>query len=296
MFSSTNMAENNDIGLDWQDYEEITKYIYEMLGAGYGIKIRSYGSKSKILGKSGVKHQIDVLTEQIDGDKLLLTAIECKFLKKKVTKEVVMKLSETMRDADIASGVIVTTIGFTPDTLTFADHLGIKLVQLREAGQDEPNGGHIDIGTLEINIDAFLTRPKIVSIDLGSIQITDEDELMRLRFPGHAFVLTPDGRKLAFDQIVNTYCKEVGRREQLLKTITLAFPHVTGKLIRNYCDAEVEIEKMEFSGFLVESDESTKRTFQLVDQVWMIMKEIFEKNSFKLSKGGLLFRDHGDNK
>lgn len=290
------MAEDNDIALDWKDYEEITRYIYEMLGAGYGIKIKSYGTKSKVLGKSGVKHQIDVLTEQIDGDKVRLTAIECKFWKTKVTKEVVMKLSETMRDSDIASGIIVTTTGFTPDTLAFADHLGIKLVELRETGQNDDNSGEqkIDIGILDIHINATLTRPKIVSIDLGNVQITDEDELMMLRFAGHGFVLTPDGRKIDFEQIVNTYCREVGRREQLLKTITLAFPHIKGKLIRNYCDAEVEIEKMEFSGFLVESDESTKKSFQLVDQVWMIMKEIFEKNTFKLSKGGLLFRDTGD--
>ncbi|MBB6240020.1 hypothetical protein HDC90_004682 [Pedobacter sp. AK013] len=287
------MAEDKDIGLDWKDYEEITKYIYKMLGAGYGIKIRSFGSKSKIQGKSGIKHQIDVLTEQINGDKTILTAIECKFLKKKVTKEVVMKLSETMRDADIASGIIVTTTGFTPDTLTFADHLGIKLVELREVGQDDTNGRQIDVGTLEVNLGVTLTRPKITSIDFGSVQITDQDELMMLRFPGHAIIMTPDGRKIAFDQFVNTYCKEVGKREQLLKTITLAFPHVKGKLIRNYSDIEVEIEKMEFSGFLVESDESTKKSFQLVDQVWMIMKEIFEKNTFKLSKSGLLFRDTG---
>lgn len=287
------MAEDNDLGLDWKDYEEITKYIYEMLGAGYGIKIRSYGSKSKIQGKSGIKHQIDVLTEQINGDKIILTAIECKFLKKKVTKEVVMKLSETMRDADIASGIIVTTTGFTPDTLTFADHLGIKLVELRQVDQDDTNGGQIDVGILEVNLGVTLTRPKITSIDFGSVQITDQDELMVLRFPGNAIIMTPDGRKIAFDQFVNTYCKEVGKREQLLKTITLAFPHVKGKLIRNYSDTEVEIEKMEFSGFLVESDESTKKSFQLVDQVWMIMKEIFEKNTFKLSKSGLLFRDTG---
>ena len=289
------MAEENDTALDWKGYEDITKYIYEMLGAGYGIKIRSYGSKSKIQGKSGVKHQIDVLTEQTDGGKMLLAAIECKYWKKKVTKEVVMKLSETMRDADIASGIIVTTTGFTPDTLTFADHVGIKLVELREACENNGSGEQqIDIGILDIHINATLTRPKIISIDLGRTQITDEDELMALRFPGHAFILTPDGRKIAFDQFVNIYCREVGKTQQLLKTITLRFPHITGKLIRNYCDAEIEIEKMEFSGFLIESDESTKKSFQLVDQVWMIMKEIFEKNTFKLSKSGLLFRDNGD--
>lgn len=285
------MAEENNTDLDWQAYEEITKYIYEMLGAGYGIKIRSYGTKSRIQGKSGVKHQVDVLTEQLVGDKIALTAIECKFLKKKVTKEVVMKLSETMRDADIASGVIVTTTGFTPDTLTYADHLGIKLVELRQTEESE-----VELGTIEINVNAILTRPTIASIDLGHVQITGEDELMRLRYPGQAYILTPDGRKIAFDQIVNTYCKEVGRQEQLLKTITLRFPHVQGKLIRNYCDEVVEIENVEISGFLVESDESTKKSFRLVDQVWMIMKEIFEKNTFKLSKGGFIFRDSGDHK
>ena len=289
------MAEDNDIALDWKGYEDITKYIYEMLGAGYGIKIRSYGPTSKIQGKSGVKHQIDVLTEQIHGDKLILTAIECKFLKKKVTKEVVMKLSETMRDADIASGIIVTTTGFTPDTLTLANHLGIKLVELREAGENNGSGEQkIDIGILDIHINATLTRPKIISIDLGSIQITDEDELMALRFPGHAFILSPEGKQIPFDKYVNTYCIELRNKDQLLKTIAIAYPPVKGKLIRNYCDAEIEIEKMEFSGFLVESDESTKKSFQLVDQVWMIMKEIFEKNTFKLSKGGWLFRDNGD--
>ncbi|MBB5440602.1 hypothetical protein HDC92_004305 [Pedobacter sp. AK017] len=289
------MAEDNNTGLDWKGYEEITKYIYEMLGAGYGIKIKSYGTKSKVRGKSGVKHQIDVLTEQIVGDKVLLTAIECKYLKKKVTKKIVMELSEIMRDADISSGIIVTKTGFTPDTLTYADHLGIKLVELREAGQNEKKGGeNVEIGTLEINARITIKRTKIVSIDLGSLGITDEDELMMLRFPGHAFILTPDGRKIAFDQFVNAYCVEVGKREQLLKTITLAFPHVNGKLIRNYCDAEAEIKKMEFSGFLAEIDASSKKSFQLVDQVWMIMKEIFEKNTFKLSKGGLLFRDAGE--
>jgi len=288
------MAENNDIGLDWKGYEDITKYIYESLGSGYGIKIKSYGTKSKVTGKSGVKHQIDVLTEQIDGDRVLLTAIECKYWKKKVTKKIVLELSGIMRDADIASGIIVTKTGFTPDTLTFADHLGIKLVELREAGRDDTNGGQVNIGTLEVNAKITLRRPKIVAIDLGKVQITDEEELMMLRFPGHAFILTVDGRKFPFDHIVNTYCVEVGRRAQLLKTITLAFPHVAGKLISNYCDGEVEIEKMEFSGFLVESDESTKKSYQLVDQVWMIMKEIFKKNTFKLCKSGLLVQDIRD--
>jgi hypothetical protein len=207
------MAENGNTGSDWKGYEEITKYIYEMLRAGYGIKIRSYGPKSWIKGKSGVNHQIDVLTKQTVGEKVQLTAIECKCLKSKLTKETVMKLSETMRDADIASGIIVSKAGFTRDTLAYANHVGIKLVELREATKSDNSGKQeIDVCTLEIDARVTIKRAKIISIDLGSIQITDEDELMTLRFPGHAFILSPDGRRIAFDQFVNSYCMEVGKR------------------------------------------------------------------------------------
>jgi hypothetical protein len=61
-----------------------------------------------VRGKSGVKYQIDVLTEQVDRERCLLTVIECKFLEKKVTKEIVMKISSIMIDASIASGIIVS--------------------------------------------------------------------------------------------------------------------------------------------------------------------------------------------
>ena len=47
--------------LDWKTYESITKYIYETLGEKSGVKIKGYGNRCKVPGKSGVIHQIDVL-------------------------------------------------------------------------------------------------------------------------------------------------------------------------------------------------------------------------------------------
>lgn len=105
--------------LDWKEYEAITQYIYGALGAQYNIKVKAYGRDCKIKGKSGVEHQVDVLTEQFDGERPLLTAIECKYWNKKVNKDVVMKLAETMLDSDIASGIIVCKTGFTKDTVTY---------------------------------------------------------------------------------------------------------------------------------------------------------------------------------
>ena len=55
-----------------------------------------YGRNCKIKGRSGVYHQIDVLTEQLGGEQYLLTAIECKYWNKKVNKDIVMKLSKIM--------------------------------------------------------------------------------------------------------------------------------------------------------------------------------------------------------
>ena len=71
------MVNEGSKDLDWKSYEEITKYIYNVLGAEYGIKVKAYGKDCKVQGKSGVKHQVDVLTEQLHGEDYLLTAIEC---------------------------------------------------------------------------------------------------------------------------------------------------------------------------------------------------------------------------
>src|SRR5437868_11506271 len=97
--------------INWEEYEAITKYIYGALGEQHGIKVIGCGRSCTVKGKSGVTHQIDVLTEQSDGEKTRRTAIECKFLKGKVTKDTVMKLQGIMEDTGIESGIIVCKTG-----------------------------------------------------------------------------------------------------------------------------------------------------------------------------------------
>jgi len=80
-----------DNELDWQEYEAITKYIYGALNDQYGVKVKDFGRNCKVKGKSGVEHQVDVLTEQFDGERHILTAIECKYSRKKVNKDIVTK-------------------------------------------------------------------------------------------------------------------------------------------------------------------------------------------------------------
>lgn len=271
--------------LDWKGYEEITKYIYETLGQKYGIKINRYGKDCKVKGKSGVEHQIDVLTEQSDGKALHLTAIECKYLTKKVTKEIVMKLHSEMRDADIESGIIVCKSGFTKDTLAYAEHVGIKLVELREVAVGEMgNEQTIDIGTVQAFTEAIIRRPIIIKIDFGSEQIIDEREIMAMHY---AIIQTSEGEKVPFRHYMTSFNEELHRQPPLQTTFE-EYQSIIGKIHREY-KKDINIAKISFSGFLIEVDGNTNRSFGLIDQVWMIMKEIFEKKSYLVSESGMIY-------
>lgn len=280
------MESGSNKELDWEEYEAITKYIYETLGAEYGIKVVGYGRDNKVVGRSGVKHQLDVLTEQIEGEGVHLTAIECKFLKKKVTKDTVMKLRSVMDDANISNGIIVCKKGFTRDTLTYAEHVGIKLVELWESEKEDVN-----LGILKSFIKCTVTRINIVSIDLGSIRITNENEIMSIRCGNYASIITWDGKEIPFRNYVDAYCDEVNRLGGLLNTVTVNYPPVKGKLVGVYTDKQPEVEKISISGFRFKMDKSSHHSFEIIDQVHMIMKEIFENEGYKLLKSGILLKD-----
>jgi len=169
---------DNNSNLDWKGYEEITKYIYQTLGKKYGIKIKGYGKDCKIKGRSGVRHQIDVLTEQPHSTGTLLTAIECKFMKTKISKDTVMKLCEIMQDTNISKGIIVSKEGFTKDTLAYAQHRNIELVHFREASQQDTDGNrNVHIATIDFHINAIVTTPTVSSIDFGIEQVTNPQEI-----------------------------------------------------------------------------------------------------------------------
>ena len=118
--------------MNWESYEELVKDIYQLLGRSSGVTIECWGYSCKVLGKSKVNHQIDILTSHSDGIHTYKTAIECKYWDRKVPKDDVMKLSEIISDADIEKGVLVSKSGFTPDARRIAKSKNISLVELRK--------------------------------------------------------------------------------------------------------------------------------------------------------------------
>lgn len=275
------MSQKNE--LDWVEYEAVTQYIYGALGEKYGIKMIGSGRNCKVRGKSGITYQIDVLTEQSDDEKKHRTAIECKFLNEKVTNDTVMKLQCIMEDAGIESGIIVCKTGFTRDTLTYADHKGIKLVELREAGENDKDFQRtLDIGLLDIGMKMMVSRANITKIDFGTKVISGEDEVMAMHY---AKLHNTYGKEIPFSGYITIFSDELKSRGEQLKTVTIDVP-TDGKLYWRLPGNNIAVEKIAITGFFSKTDQSFTRSFRLTDQVWMIMKELFDNRNLGMSKSG----------
>lgn len=278
------MSENNEI--NWQEYEAITKYIYESLGTQYGIKTIGHGRDNWITGESGVKHQIDVLTEQLSGGERLLTAIECKYIKQKVNKDIVMKLSEIMLDADIHQGIIVCKSGFTRDTVTYAEHKGIKLVKLWEAGEnDDEHRREVEIGSMVLNIQNSITRPNITSIDFGKRTVEFDPSKGAVYYWK---LYDASGNEYPLKPLLFGFADKLVSQGVLLKNKTVDYT-LSGNLFLKLNDELIPVNKLSVTGFLSIENKNITKSFKLTDQVWLIMEELFDGRRLTMSKAGLIW-------
>ena len=273
--------------LDWKTYESITKYIYETLGKQSGVKIKGYGNTCKVIGRSGVSHQIDVLTTHSDGSHTYDTAIECKYWKQKVNKDVVMKLSAIMEDAGISKGIIVTRSGFTKDGSEYAKFKNISLAILREWNENDHDSTpkEMEWGVLQINLNIKVTRPKLLQIDLGNNQFLDvQDEFDLFNY----YIELKDGKRVPFDDYVTDFRHDIANQNRMGVEITKSYKLPGSQIFRRGISESVELDMVTITGVLTQNDESKNLEFKLVDKVWLIMKSIFDERSFSFSENGLI--------
>ena len=273
--------------LDWKKYESITKYIYETLGKQSGVTIKGYGNDCKVAGKSGVSHQIDVITSHTEGSHTYETAIECKYWKKKVSKDIVMKLVQILEDTGISKGIIVSKSGFTRDGIQYAKHTNIEIVHLREYEDKDLQGSSkkIDIGTLNLNIKIHRTRPEITSIDIGDnrkIEIKDEFDYFDFT------IILKNGNQVAFYDYVNDFRKQINRLNDKTKPLTGKYKVPESKLLNRQTGEKVDLDDILFTGQLTESDDDRNLKYTIVDKVWLLMKSIFEERTFSFSENGII--------
>lgn len=279
------MSEANN--LDWKTYESITRYIYETLGKQTGVKTIDYGNTCRVTGKSGITHQIDVLTEHSDGIHSYKTAIECKYWNKKVNKDIVMKLSETIEDARINKGVIVSKNGFTKDGLEYAKYRNIGLVELREiATKDLQNTSkEMDIANFYINIKSSVTRPVLLKIDIGDnreIPITHEIDFFNFSIIGE------NEKSVPLIDYINEFRIDVSHQNKLNEKITKRFENTRGVLFNRQTKEKIKIDGITITARLTNIDTSKKMQFTLFDKVWLIMKSIFDERTFTFSENGFI--------
>ncbi|MFH7001609.1 MULTISPECIES: restriction endonuclease [Flavobacterium] len=277
------MFENDN--LDWKKYEVVTKYIYETLGKESGVKIKGYGNGCKVKGKSGVSHQIDVLTSYSDGIHAYQTAIECKYWQEKINKDIVMKVAEIIEDAGINKGVIVSKKGFTEDGINYAKYKNIGLVELREAEekiyfQDKSKANSVDVSDFK----STLLRPEIL---YATIDLVDKVEKEREQIKiSQSLIVLSDGTQIPFEHYANMFKKELHIQKKIFQTITKSYELPGASLLNKRDNISVKIRSVVFTGVLIQRNADLK--FSLVDQVWLIMKSIFEERSFIISKNGVI--------
>ena len=264
--------------MNWQLYEETVKDIYEKLGESSNIEILGWGPDCKVKGKSSVDHQIDVLTSYSDGVHLHRTAIECKYLSDKVSKDVVAKLSEIIEDAQIGKGVVVSKSGFTPDAVTFAKYKNIGLVELREPVDDDWQGR---IRTIHINM--HITAPEVYDHEFIWDDIGDQIEEINIKaLTSDVLIHTPDGVSTSLHELTNSKPRNASREGEV-DSYSVPFPAGT-TLSFLASESKVPIREIRFKiRYEVATEEIEIRG---EDHVFMIMRAIFENRRFVISPDG----------
>lgn len=266
--------------MEWQDYEEITRHIYATLGKAHGVKIEGYGKDCKVKGRSGVEHQVDVLTSHSDGIHIYKTMIECKYWEQHINKDIVMKVAEVVDDAGLNKGIIVSKYGFTPDAISYARFKNIGLVELRKPTDEDWKGRVRDI---RVNLHMIL--PEITNLELILMQSAEIPRWLESKLNRNPELLSvkyPDNTITSLETIIEGFCSELSKKtenETLVKN--LSFDAGT-LLLYDPTNETIPIGGIKINGIL----KVAKQTIDIRgdDHILMIMKSIFENKEYAVTK------------
>lgn len=116
---------------DSRRYEAFVRDIVEAIGGLSGLDASTVHHDVKVVGRSTVAHQIDVLWEFSVGDEPRRTVIECKCLRRPVGIGAVREIDSTVRDLGPGTrGIVASWSGFQSGALTLARATGIRLVEI----------------------------------------------------------------------------------------------------------------------------------------------------------------------
>ena len=263
--------------MDWLTYENTTKSIYEILGQQTSVKIVGHGGKFKVKGKSGVEHQIDVLTSHSDGIHDYYTAIECKYWNKNIDKDIVMKVKDIVEDCNFNKGIIVTKKGFTPDGQTYAEFVNIGLVILREPTEEDLKGRTRKVILIAHNHVANVTKFENDNLEVykdisGPIQTN------------RYFYIFKDGKKRTIQDYISDFQTKL-LNENILEEITEEIDFGYSVLLQDISGNNIaKVKGIRMSGKV----DVTTSTTEVVNEnnIFLMMKSIFEGKTYAIYENG----------
>lgn len=270
--------------MNWKEYEEVTKNIYHFFGKTTGVSIKCFGNGCKVIGKSNVKHQIDVLTEHSDGLHTYLTAIECKYWNSNINKDIIMKVAEIVEDARLNKGVIVSKLGFTKDAITYAEYKNIGLIELREVTNEDWEN-RIKTIKFETNI----ISPQITSFQLVlSKKIEYESPLKEGKTTVDSMAIRKaNGEIISISNYIQEFNTELSKKNKNEKLSKVYKFDKTDIFIYTPTNFEIpEIRGIKIEGIL--NIGIDKFEINGEDHIWLILKTIFEDKTFTISKDGII--------
>lgn len=128
------------------DAAERGKELEERVAAHFGAHGYLVQRNLMVEGRSGARHEVDVLAEKADSLTTYRVAVECKAWRIPVGQEVVSKLAWVMSDLGVSKGIVVSLAGAEPGAVRAAEDLGIELWG---AGHGFP-GGVADLDSLRL--------------------------------------------------------------------------------------------------------------------------------------------------
>lgn len=263
--------------MEWKEYEEITRHIYETLGKGSGVKIECYGNNCKVFGKSGVPHQVDVLTSHSDGLHSYKTMVECKYWDKNISKDIVMKVAEIVEDAGISKGVIVSKNGYTPDAIAFAKYKNIGLIELRSPNENDWKGR-----IKNIQLELIMLLPNITKFEY----LVDNESLVNFKQSSKQvdflYIKHTNGQMDNIVKYIDDFNSELCKKdEKELFEKTYKFNKGT------FVIYELTKEEIQIIGLKLEGHLKMNKNIIYIngeEHIFMIMKSVFEDKTYTITK------------
>ncbi len=161
-------------------YELLTQSVYRAMLSAEGVENVEVLHNESIVGRSGAKHQVDVLWRFRHAKVEHIVLVECKNYSSSIEIGQVRDFLSVVNDIPGARGIMVTRVGYQKGAAQLAEYHGIGLKVLRPPLAEDLEGRLRDI-QLNVKLRMLSTRPEHAIQIRWDPLARDQSQLDRLR-------------------------------------------------------------------------------------------------------------------